>query len=172
MDPTRETLRLYAYQGEKILCLQKSVKWEIFTRSKKKKISLLKLVKWDFFIHLKKIYWHQFFIGKQTWVKNVRKKNIILTEVSKMRFLHSLKKKIYWHQNFIGRQTWVKNVRKASPFWLKITKIQLVYNFKRWHLGCHLGVIRWHFELKGDTLKFCLKILIFIGQQYFTYWSL
>ena len=36
---------------------------------------------------------------------------------------------------------------------MKNTNFQLLYNFKRWHLG----VKRWHFEQKGDTLKFSLK---------------
>ena len=112
---------------KKILCLPKSVKWEIFTHSKK---------------------------------------NIMLTEVSKMRIFHSLKKKILTSK--FHRETEVsENFRKASPFWLKNTNIQLFYNFKRWHLVCHLGVIRWHLHLKGYTLIFCLQILIFIGQQYF-----
>ena len=48
-------------------------------------------------------------------------------------------------------------IAKSVTFLTKNAKYQLLYNYKRWHLRCHLCVKRWHFEQKGDTLKFSLK---------------
>ena len=47
---------------------------------------------------------------------------------------------------------------KSVTFLTKNLNYQLLYNFKRWHLRCHLPVKRWHFQQKGDTLKFSLKL--------------
>ena len=97
---------------------------------------------------------------------------ILLTSVSiifflvRQNFSYDWPPKITTVRKFHRETEVSENFRKASPFRLKNKNIQLFYNFKRWHLGCHIGVIRWHLDLKKWHLNIFLQISYFVYTRY------